>query len=132
MGHFRIVKRYFRVQRIKYQVLGTNKSLDPTQVDLGINEFPVPIQWDLRINTPSGLMHNYLRMQILRSISVRPSKNTYPDCIQENLRIDKNPRSIKNPLNHCKSISHLVNTQINYNMMWGILNPHIRIKISSY
>ena len=78
LGYFRIVKRSFHVQRIKFQVLGTNKSLDPTQVNLGINESPVPMQWDMWINTLSGLMHKYLRMQILRSITVRPRKKYIP------------------------------------------------------
>ena len=44
----------------------------------GIPDLPVPIQWNMRINTPSGLMHKYLKMQILRSITVRPRKKYLP------------------------------------------------------
>ena len=61
---------YFHVQKIKIQVLGINKSPDPTQEDLGINESPVPMQLDLGINKSSGLIHENLRKQISKSITV--------------------------------------------------------------
>ena len=60
----------FHVQTIKIKVLGINKSPDSTQEDLGINESPVPMQLDLGINKSSGPIHENLRKQISRSITV--------------------------------------------------------------